>query len=1705
MNQLITTFRWMMLIVVCTVASGLYAQIGNNSISGSQTICSGSTPNLLMGTTPTSSASIAFQWQVSTTSSVSGFSDITLATDTNYQATALNQTSWFRRIVSDGVSEDTSNVVELTVLDIPVAAFTVNHVIQCSNGNNFEMTNNSDTFGQAVSYFWSFGDGNVSILKDPSHTYAKEDNYTIRLKVINGIGCQDSADQLIRVDYSPLAAVVTPGQTTFCGSGQQLTIYADTTNGDYHRNKLVIIYDASRGQTGLSGASKVYMHSGLSQTNTPGSGWTNIVGNWGQDDGIGEMTSLGNNKWRIAIDVHQYYGLGINDSVKYIAMVFRNADGTATGKDNNGDDIFINAGDNSLSATFNGVKANYQQSFQWYKNNAAISAANGNSLNISASGDYAVEVDGHLGCTQKSAAITITFNPSVDLNLGLNQTSSCFNNQNLSLYDSSSVSSGSYTRTWDFGDGNSDTSAFPIHQYSSFGNYRIYIHMTTDQGCTVSDSFDYQVLPAVVASIDSVPATKVCGNGTTIALHADTTQVGYRSNKIIITYDATTGQSGLTGASKVYMHAGLSASNTPGSTWTNVVGNWGQDDGIGQMTSLGNNQWQIALDIDKYFGIDPRQAPAYLAFVFRNEDGTATGKDASGDDIFVSLQTASPASTFSGVDPEYYQTYQWYRNDTLLSGQTNPDYAADISGDYAVEVDGGIGCTDRSQALSLTFGPLAEIKLYVNQTEACEKGNQFDFLDSSSILRGNYTRVWNFGDGATDTAANPSHSYAATGTYTVRLTLTSDIGCITEDSVALTVNPSPQANASINNASQCFNGHQFDVMDQSSLSSGIYSVVWNWGDGTTDSTFMASHVYSAPSSYYGLLTVTSDKGCVDTIGGLLTVYASPVASLSLNSANAQCLNGNTFDFSDNSSVSGAYTRTWDFGNGAQDTASNVQYSYTGEGNYDVMLMVTSSNGCHDTDQVSVDVYPSPLTNVSINAVTQCFNGNNFIAYDSSTISSGTLTRMWNFGDGTTDTAAVASHSYASPGSYDGYVIITSDRGCIDSTGGTLTVLYSPIANGTIIGGPQCLKGNSFDFYDSSVIAQGYTTRTWDFGDGQQDTNIVISHSYNTYGDFMVKLISTSDQGCTDTLTDTISIYPHPVANATLNSFAQCFNGNYFMAYDSSTIASGSYTRVWNYGDGYTDTAAISSHSYAAPGNYIGYIMVTSDQGCTDSLGGNIVVYESPKAKLISDVNSSCFENNVINFTDSSSISVGNLTSIIYFGDSDSSTSSPVAHSYANFGNYNAYLVTSSVDGCNDTAFLNIQIHENPVADFSINNSSQCLNGNSFSLTNNATISSGALSYGWNFGDGNSDTASAPVYVYNNDGNYTITLIATSAAGCTDTVAKGVDVHPAPVAKWAVDNNTQCLRGNSFSFSDSSAVKTGSVKISWDFGNGVTDTISNPVIVYASAQKFNVELTATTDKGCVAKASGVVTVNANPNATVTADGSLSFCDGKNVKLSTIGGFLYQWMRNNISIAGANDSMLNVGVGGDYKVVVASLAGCTDTSSVSTVTVIPKSNFAGITGATTVSPGATQSYTINNVSGLTYNWSVFGGNIISGQGTSAVQVQWTNPGNGRVIVSADCYKNDTLNVSIVGGISNQGTLFAAEVYPNPTNDIIQVKLPEHIQFTTIQLYDLNGKLVHLEGVNGRGQVTLDMQSLSAGVYQLVITGDGGSIRHKVVLNK
>lgn len=616
-----------------------------------------------------------------------------------------------------------------------------------------------------------------------------------------------------------------------------------STSLENQADTLIIRYDATQGQSTLQGANKVYMHSGIQLTQ--GGGWSNVVGNWGQDDGLGEMYSVGQDLWEIKINPQTYYNLNPGQSWFGFWMVFRNEDGTLEGKDNDGNDIYITAtGNPPYSSAFAGVTATFQpadiQTIIW------SNSASGNSITVNESGTYTVTVTNGAGCTASaSVEVNLIDVPVIDLGPNIAICADVFNIV---------LDAGEGFETYEWSNG-AEGQAFVA---TSFGTYTV--TGTTAEGCTATSSVTIagNIFDGL---IDLGPDKFICGTAS-ITLNSGI-YFSPDGDSLTIIYNAALGQSNLVGANKVYIHSSYELTPFSGSVlpW---VGNWGQDDGVGEMTPMGNNLWKITIFPPHYYNFPVGTEINGLFMVFRNEDGTREGKDENGNDIFLLLAGSEPTSAFAGVTASYipspFVSVLW------STGETTSDIVVNTPGTYSVVATTADGCT-ANDTITVSFGQPPQVSLGPTQT-ICPG-------ESITLDPGDGFLTYNWISGETTQTITVTQG----GTYQV--TVSNAPGCEASAFVSIIQLAVPVAS---------FTSSQVEGLTVNFTAQQVGGSTYSWdfnGDGTIDATSnspLATFNYPSPGNYNVTLTVTNNCGS-DVFNGTVNVSTVSVNEKVLSNIN----------------------------------------------------------------------------------------------------------------------------------------------------------------------------------------------------------------------------------------------------------------------------------------------------------------------------------------------------------------------------------------------------------------------------------------------------------------------------------------------------------------------------------------------------------------------------------------------------------------------------------------------------------------------------------------------------------------------------------------------------------------------------------------------------------------------------------------------------
>lgn len=902
--------------------------------------------------------------------------------------------------------------------------------------------------------------------------------------------------------------------------------------------------------------------------------------------------------------------------------------------------------------------------------------------------------------------------------------------------------------------------------------------------------------------------------------------------------------------------------------------------------------------------------------------------------------------------------YLWDFGDSITSTQQNPTHGYGTSGTFTVTliVSSNFGCTDT--VTSMVDVDTIPAPNFLADTVCVGFTTSFTDLSAGSPT----IWTWDFGDGNGSNLQNPTHNYAAAGVYNVKLIATNAIGCPDSITRPVLVNSIPVANFAA--PPTCF-GQPSTFQDQTS---GV-PIGWFWdlGDGTLDSTQNPTHVYQTVDTFDVTLIVFSGVGCSDTITLQHIVHPVPTAAFT---ADTVCF-GNATSFA-STSLGTPNTYVWNFGDGSVDNSNNPTptHSYASDGTFTVTLIAGyAATGCTDTFSLPAIVNPTPVAAFSTGPV--CLNEITVFT-DQSTNNPNSWT--WDFGDTTGSTQQNPSHLYAGSGSFNVGLTVQNAFGCIDSVRQTVTVNPLPVAG---FAADTVCQNLSTSFQD---LSSGAATWHWDFGDG--DTSVLASpgHIYPAAGTYTVTQIVYTTFGCSDTASSTITVNPLPVANFGVST--ACFG---YASDFTDSSAGPPVSWNWDFGDATgTSIQQNPSYIYGDTGTFTSTLIVTNSFNCADTLSQPVTILPIPVAGFIAPV---ICARQPVQFTDTT------LNNPNYWNWDFGDTTTPSllqnpAHVYANGGIYPVTLIAGNSVGCFDTTTVSLTVNTVPAVSFTADTVCQ-FNTTTFT---NTTTDPNSITFLWEFGDGNQSVVTSPTYMYQDSGWYDVELFVTNSFGCIDSLTIPVYVAPEPEALFSVDS--VCVGETSLFLDQSSPFVTSWY---WDFGDGTTSALPDPMHTFTTAGNHTVSLTVNTDYGC----SGLIVQNtfAAPAPQISFTHSPLLCAGRQVDFTTSSfnnPVIWNWDFGDNSTSNLMDPSHIYADPGVYTVslVAWNTIGCSDTATITfEVYENPVAEFA----ADTVCLGTPTGFVdLSTGTGLASWYWDFGNNSNTSYNQNPGYIFFTNPG-------------------------------------------------------------------------------------------------------------
>lgn len=379
--------------------------------------------------------------------------------------------------------------------------------------------------------------------------------------------------------------------------------------------------------------------------------------------------------------------------------------------------------------------------------------------------------------------------------------------------------------------------------------------------------------------------------------------------------------------------------------------------------------------------------------------------------------------------------------------------------------------------------------------------------------------LWLFGDGsATWYALNPSYTYYSDGTYYPSAIIYENGNqCLAQDTLVVD-----------SNVNSCY--FYSETYGLTATFDPLYIndeiIAWDYGDGNTDTTDFfggSNNTYAAAGVYNVCMTL------IDTVLGTTCTYCDSVrVDTFVNCGaviDAQFVGGSSYQF--DLIYSGTIDSVlWILSNSSGDflegsfLASPIFSLPIGD-DYSVDAIIwESSNQCLASDTVYLDSsgYPCVADFISVEMGLTAFFVD--ISYG---ITAGTVSYLWDFGDGSSSTLQYPNHTYASTGIYNVCLTISDTSGCSDQK--CISVDVDSVFNG---GGP-CqasfvpTQSSPFDLFLVNLSNGTNLSFNWDFGDGGTSSQAYPTYVYATTGEYNVCLTVSEPGGCSSTFCDSVKI------------------------------------------------------------------------------------------------------------------------------------------------------------------------------------------------------------------------------------------------------------------------------------------------------------------------------------------------------------------------------------------------------------------------------------------------------------------------------------------------------------------------------------------------------------------------------------------------------
>ncbi len=870
-----------------------------------------------------------------------------------------------------------------------------------------------------------------------------------------------------------------------------------------------------------------------------------------------------------------------------------------------------------------------------------------------------------------------------------------------------------YTVSWSFGDGATGTGTIVSHTYPSPGTYTVTLTVTDasipQQQATASKTVTVTV-PALTVSFTFTPSSPQVNS--------------------LITFTGS-GSGGVTpyvyswafGDSQTALGVMVTHAYTTASTFTVTL----------TLTDAANTQVISTQSLT----ITPLPiAPSFTVSASPTE---------------VNLPVSFSATASDGTLP--YVSFSWNFGDGSALGSGNTvthAYASAGTFIVTVTVTDSAGKTGTSAAQSVVVNAKLAVSTITASPNPASTGQTINLIATTSGGVAPVTCTWNFGDGATGTGCSTTHVYSTAGNFTATVTVTDILSVAISEGIAVKIVAVPQCTVSL-----VFSPATPEATSPVSFTATAtnctapVSLSWSFGDRSTGSGITATHTYGTSGTFSISVTATdsSSPSEIATSSKSITVVAAlAVPSIAASPNPNDAGSPSSFSASINGGVGGV-SCSWTFGDGASSTGCSTTHVYSNRGTFIVVVTAQDSLGVAASKTVSEVINVQPTVSFTTSPTSPV---NNQSVTFTATTAGGTnpFTFSWNFGDSSSASGNVVSHTYSAAGSYIVTLTATDANAQTVSSTQTLLVAPSPLTTIVVVTPSTGLTVGQLASFTASV--SGGTspyTFNWSFGDGTTASGNPVNHSFNMPGTNPLTLGVTISGPTTGTADSAVTFTATGSGGTTPYTFAW-------------TTTPGSPA---------SGTGASFSTTYSAVGIFIVSVMITDANANTSIASQNVTIVALPISANFT-VSTSPTIGVQVTFVASASGGTGGYSYSWNFGDNNTASGNPAWHTYTTVGSFTVTLSVTDSSMTQTTITQIIAVSQPAPAPLSTSftmSSTSAQAGQPVIFSATASGGTSPYVYSWNFGDSSVLTGN-PVSHSFAAGNYTVTLTVTDSSVPSET-------------------------------------------------------------------------------------------------------------------------------------------------------------------------------------------------------------------------------------------------------------------------------------------------------------------------------------------------